>query len=145
MASNHRTCFVYDKEQSTKILIQLIYEIPYTTIHRQFNLLRSADEILSQTIHRLITNIERITMKENRSSRQQSNNVVLHSEKRNISVQLFDINNQLINDNQANREAWSNCRKLVIDNQYYNVEYNAPSNDNDYLIELIVFAFVSHH
>ncbi|CAF2911535.1 unnamed protein product [Rotaria sp. Silwood2] len=64
MASNNRTCFVFDKDDSTKILIQIVYEIPSTNISRQFNLLRSIDESVSQTIHRLTTNIERAIIKE---------------------------------------------------------------------------------
>ncbi|CAF0903071.1 unnamed protein product [Rotaria sordida] len=66
MASNNRTCFIFDKDDSTKILIQMVYEIPSTKIRRQFNLLRSVDESLSQTIHRLKSNIERAIIKENK-------------------------------------------------------------------------------
>ena len=67
MASNHRTCFVFDKDDSTKILIQLVYEMPSTTIRRQFNLLRSADELVAQTIYRLNANIQRVIKKEMKS------------------------------------------------------------------------------
>ncbi|CAF1531792.1 unnamed protein product, partial [Rotaria sordida] len=78
-ASNNRTCFIFDKDDSTKILIQMVYEIPSTKIRRQFNLLRSVDESLSQTIHRLKSNIERVIIKENKLNKR------IKKQKRNIT------------------------------------------------------------
>ncbi|CAF1196590.1 unnamed protein product [Rotaria sp. Silwood1] len=130
MASNNRTCFVFDKDDSTKILIQIVYEIPSTNISRQFNLLRSVDESVSQTIHRLTANIERAMIKENKLNkcrRQEPTEVTSNTEKKIIAVELFDNNNQLIDENQTNKQAWINCRRLSINGQSYNVEYNAPA------------------
>ncbi|CAF4141725.1 unnamed protein product, partial [Rotaria sordida] len=68
-------------DDSTKILIQMVYEIPSTKIRRQFNLLRSVDESLSQTIHRLKFNIERAIIKENKLNKRikkQERNITPH-------------------------------------------------------------------
>ncbi|CAF2105974.1 unnamed protein product [Rotaria magnacalcarata] len=130
MTSNNRTCFVFDKENSTKILIQIVYEIPSTNISRQFNLLRSMDEPVSKTIHRLIANIENAMIKENKSKKRHQKElmgVTSNTEKQLIVVELFDINNdQPIDGNQTNQQAWRNCQRLSINEQFYNVEYNAP-------------------
>ena len=130
MASNNRTCFIFDKEESTKILIQMVYEIPSkTTIRRKFNLLRSVDESVSQTIRRLTANIERATKKENKTnkrSKKQQIDTPSQTEQESIIIQLLDSNNQPINENETNKKAWLNCRTLLINNQSYNIEYNAP-------------------
>jgi hypothetical protein len=140
MASNNRTCFVFDKDESTKILIQMIYEIPSTRIRRKFNLLRSIDESVSQTIHRLIVNIERAAKKENKSSKRrqkQQIDEISSTKEQSIIVQLLDNNNQPIDENQTNKQAWSNSRKLLINEQIYNIEYNAPGNKkNKYFLIL---------
>ncbi|CAF4840786.1 unnamed protein product, partial [Rotaria sp. Silwood2] len=128
MASNNRTCFVFDKDDSTKILIQIVYEIPSTNISRQFNLLRSIDESVSQTIHRLTTNIERAIIKEsklNKRHRKEQTEVTSNAVKQVSVVELFDNNNQTIDENETNKQAWLNCRRLSINGQSYNVEYNA--------------------
>ncbi|CAF1276140.1 unnamed protein product [Rotaria magnacalcarata] len=130
MASNNQTCFIFDKDESTKILIQMAYEIPSTRIRRQFNLLRSTDESVSQTIRRLTANIEHTLMKENKANKRrqkQHTDVKSDNEKQTILVQLFDSNDQLIDENQSNKQAWINCKKLLINEQSYNVEYNAPA------------------
>ncbi|CAM4960319.1 unnamed protein product [Rotaria socialis] len=130
MASNNQTCFIFDKDESTKILIQMAYEIPSTRIRRQFNLLRSTDESVSQTIRRLTANIEHTLMKENKANKRrqkQHTDVKSDNEKQTILVQLFDSNDQLIDENQTNKQAWINCKKLLINEQSYNVEYNAPA------------------
>ncbi|CAF4472842.1 unnamed protein product, partial [Rotaria magnacalcarata] len=44
-----------------------------------------------------------------------------------ILVQLFDSNDQPIDENQTNKQVWLNCKKLLINEQFYNVEYNAPA------------------
>jgi hypothetical protein len=129
MASNHRTCFVFDKDESTKILIQMIYEIPSTRTRRKFNLLRSVDESLSQTIRRLIVNIQQAEKKVNKASKRRQKQQIEEispTKQQSILVQLLDNNNQLIDENQTNKEAWTNCRKLLINEQSYNIEYNAP-------------------
>ncbi|CAF4670555.1 unnamed protein product, partial [Rotaria magnacalcarata] len=129
MTSNNRTCFIFDKDESTKILIQMVYEIPSTQIRRQFNLLRSTDESISQTIHRLTANIEHALMKEtkaNKRRQKQKTDVKSDNEKQTILVQLFDSNDQPIDENQTNKQVWLNCKKLLINEQFYNVEYNAP-------------------
>ncbi|CAF4647342.1 unnamed protein product [Rotaria sp. Silwood2] len=93
MASNNRTCFVFDKDESTKILIQMVYEIPSTRKRRQFSLLRSVDESLSQTINRLKANIERALIKENKSNKRlkkQETNIDNNNEKESIIVKLTD-------------------------------------------------------
>ncbi|CAF4090711.1 unnamed protein product [Rotaria sordida] len=130
MASNNRTCFIFDKDDSTKILIQMVYEIPSTKIRRQFNLLRSVDESLSQTIHRLKSNIERAIIKENKLNKRikkQERNLTSDHENQSTIVELLDNNNKPIDENQLNKQAWINCRKLLINQQSYNVEYNAPA------------------
>ncbi|CAF3760482.1 unnamed protein product [Rotaria magnacalcarata] len=104
MASNNRTCFIFDKDESTKILIQMVYEIPSTQIRRQFNLLRSTDESIPQTIRRLTVNIEHALMKEtkaNKRRQKQHTDVKSDDEKQTILVQLFD-------ENQTNKQAWVN-------------------------------------
>ncbi len=126
MASNHRTCFVFDKDESTKILIQMVYEIPSTKTRRKFNLLRSVDESLSQTIRRLTANIEQAAKKTNKRREKKQINVTSHAEQSAIIIQLLDSNNQPIDENQTNKHAWLNCRKLLINEQSYDVEYNAP-------------------
>jgi hypothetical protein len=132
MASNNspnRTCFVFDKDESTKILIQMIYDIPSTTIRRKFNLLRSVDESLSQTIRRLTANIEQAAKKENKlNKRRQKEQININSQTDHgsIVIQLLDSSNQPIDENQTNKQAWLSCRKLLINDQSYNVEYNAP-------------------
>ncbi|UJR13564.1 hypothetical protein I4U23_000577 [Adineta vaga] len=127
MASNNRTCFIFDKDDSTKILIQMTYEIPSSTVRRKFNLLRSVDESVSQTIRRLTANIEQAAKKKNRKrdKKQTTNNSPAELEP--IVVQLFDSNNQLIDENRPNKQAWLDCRRLVINEQSFNVEYNAPA------------------
>ncbi|CAF2746487.1 unnamed protein product [Rotaria sp. Silwood2] len=129
MASNNRTCFVFDKDESTKILIQMVYEIPSTRKRRQFSLLRSVDESLSQTINRLKANIERALIKENKSNKRlkkQETNIGKNNEKESIIVKLTDKNNKLIDENETNKQAWINCQTLLINQQSYHVEYNAP-------------------
>ncbi|CAF3786654.1 unnamed protein product [Adineta steineri] len=132
MASANRTCFVFDKEESTKILIQMTYDIPSTTIRRKFNLLRSVDESVLQTIRRLTANIERSSKKVNfkankRREKQQNNSSNTSTEQDSIIIQLLDSNNEIIDENQTNKQAWLNCRKLLINEQTYDVEYNAPA------------------
>jgi hypothetical protein len=126
MASNHRTCFVFDKDESTKILIQMVYEIPSTKTRRKFNLLRSVDESLSQTIRRLTANIEQAAKKTNKRREKKQINGASHAEQSVIIIQLLDSNNQPIDESQTNKYAWLNCRKLLINEQSYDVEYNAP-------------------
>ncbi|CAF1327940.1 unnamed protein product [Rotaria magnacalcarata] len=130
MASNSRTCFIFDKNESTKILIQTVYEIPSTQIRCQFNLLRPTDESVSQTMHRLTANIERALIKENKSNKcrqKQTTDARSDNEKQTILVQLLDSTNQPIGENQTNKQAWINCKKLLINVQSYNVKYNAPA------------------
>jgi hypothetical protein len=148
MASNNRTCFVFDKDESTKILIQMIYEIPSTQIRRKFNLLRSVDESVSQTIRRLTANIERAAKKkENKSSKRrqkQQLDDISSTKQEPIIVQLLDNNNQPIDENQTNKQAWLNCRKLLINEQIYNIEYNAPGNKKKTFISIInYFSLIS--
>ena len=138
MANNHRTCFIFDQDQSTKIQIQMIYEIPSIRTPRKFNLLRSVDESVSQTIRRLIANIERVAKKETKSFKRRSKeNVPTQSES--TIIQLFDENNQPIDENLSNKQAWSNCRKLVINEQVYQIEYNAPGKQKPRSSSIIVF------
>ena len=125
MAVNHRTCFVFDQDQSTKIQIQMIYEIPSTGTRRKFNLLRSVDESLNQTIRRLIANIDRVTKKEMKTSKRRSKELVSTKQETPL-VQLLDQNDQPIDDNLLNKQAWPASRKLLIDEQIYQIEYNAP-------------------
>ncbi|CAF4872485.1 unnamed protein product [Rotaria sp. Silwood1] len=130
MASNNRTCFIFDKDESTKILIQMIYEIPSTTKRRQFSLLRTVDESLLQTINRLKANIERAIIKENKLNKRlkkQNIDISNNHEKDLIIVKLIDRNNQQIDENQNNKQAWINCQTLLINQQSYHVEYNAPA------------------
>lgn len=126
--TNNRTCFIFDKDESTKILIQMIYEIPSTKICRKFNLLRSIDEPVSQTIRRLIANIERAAKKENKIVKRHQKQATEEISST-ITVQLLDKNNQLINENETNKQAWLNCQTLIINDQSYNIEYNAPGNN----------------
>jgi hypothetical protein len=131
MASNNRTCFIFDKDESTKILIQMVYEIPSTTIRRKFNLLRSVDEPVSQTIRRLTANIDRAEKKETKAHKRlkkQKMDTPSQTEQESIRIQLLDTNNQLIDENQSNKQAWLNCRTLLINKQSYNIEYNAPGS-----------------
>jgi negative regulator of replication initiation len=137
MASINRTCFIFDKDESTKILIQMIYEIPSTQTRRKFNLLRSIDESVSQTIRRLIANIERADKKETKSFKRRSKQQVEEIPQETILVQLLDENNQLIDENQTNKQAWTICRELLINKQVYHVEYNAPGKTKA-LIYLII-------
>lgn len=132
MAANHRTCFVFDQDQSTKIQIQMIYEIPSTRTHRKFNLLRSADEPLNQTIRRLINNIDRVTKKETKtSSKRRSKDEPIPTKQQTSLVQLLDQNDQSIDENLLNKQAWSTSRKLIINELVYQIEYNAPGKSID--------------
>jgi len=145
MASANRTCFVFDKDESKKILIQMIYEIPSTRTRRKFNLLRSIDEPVSQTIRRLTANIESVAKKLNKSSKRRSKQQteeILSTKQETTIVQLLDDNNQLIDDNQTNKQAWSNCRKLLINEQVYNIEYNAPGKDKVFIYFIINHLFI---
>ena len=143
MASNQRTCFVFDKGDSKKILIHMIYEIPSTTIRRKFNLLRSVDEALSQTIRRLTANIEQAAKKETKSkSKQRQKEQTPPSEQEPVLIQLLDSNNQPIDENQQNKQAWLDCRTLIINKQSYNVEYNAPGNKEISHFNTISYLFI---
>lgn len=129
MATNDRTCFVFDQDQATKILIQMVYEIPSTKTRRKFNLLRSVDDSVSQTIRRLTANIERVVKKENKVSKRrlkQQNEETSPAKQETAIIQLLDQNDQPIDENQTNKQAWAICRKLIINEQVYNIEYNAP-------------------
>ncbi|CAF4164458.1 unnamed protein product, partial [Rotaria sp. Silwood2] len=88
------------------------------------------DESVSQTIHRLTTNIERAMIKENKLNKRRQKKpakVTSDIEKQIIVVELFDDNNnQPIDENEINKNAWFNCRRLSINGQSYSVEYNAP-------------------
>lgn len=126
MASNQRTCFVFDKDDQTKVLIQMTYDIPSTAVRRKFNLLRSVDESVSQTIRRLTANIEQAAKKRNKRRDKQNNKTDSPVQPEPIVIQLFDENNQLIDETQLNKQAWLSCRRLVINEQPYQVEYNAP-------------------
>lgn len=141
MASNNQTCFIFDKDDSTKILIQMVYEIPLTRIRRQFNLLRSMDESVSQTIRRLTANIERAVIKENKSNKrrqQNQTNEVLNDIKQLVVVKLLDSDNKIIDENQLNKEAWIHCRKLLINEQSYNIEYNAPGFSFIHILFIVI-------
>lgn len=132
MATANPTCFIFDKDESTKILIQMIYEFSSTQKRRKFNLLRSVDEPVIQTIRRLRANIENATKKENKIPKRrqkQANEENAITTQPLIIVQLFDKNNELINENETNKQAWLNCEKLLINEQIYNIEYNAPGNN----------------
>jgi len=127
------TCFVFDKDESTKFLIQMIYEMPTTRTRRKFNLLRSVDESVSQTIKRLTANVERVAKKENKSVKRRKkqedyDDTSLVNQQEQISVQLLDEQNQPIDENTTNQKAWTTCKKLVINGQTYQVEYNAPGS-----------------
>ncbi|CAF1294848.1 unnamed protein product [Rotaria sordida] len=150
MASNSRIRLVFDKDNSTKILIQIVYEISSTNICRQFNLLRSMDESVSQTIYRLTANIERVRIKEiklNKCHRKEQTEITSNIEKQIIVVELFDSNGQTIDKNQTNKQARLNCRRLSVNGQSYNVEHNAPAIINFHspekiLTNIITTAFV---
>lgn len=135
MATNQRTCFVFDQDQSTKIQIQMIYEIPATRTPRKFNLLRSVDESVSQTIRRLIANIDRVAKKETKSVKRRTKEN-LPSQQESTIIQLLDENNQPIDENLPNKQAWLNCRKLFINEQIYQIEYNAPGKPNSRVVLL---------
>jgi hypothetical protein len=146
MASINRTCFVFDKDESTKILIQMVYEIPPTRIRRKFNLLRSIDESVSQTIRRLTANIEQATKKQTKTFKRRPKDQVNETPPNKpepILVQLLDENNQPIDENQSNKQAWTACRKLIINEFTYQVEYNAPGKQKTLIYLLIndVFLF----
>ncbi|CAF1516707.1 unnamed protein product [Rotaria sordida] len=141
MASNSRIRLVFDKDNSTKILIQIVYEISSTNICRQFNLLRSMDESVSQTIYRLTANIERVRIKEiklNKCHRKEQTEITSNIEKQIIVVELFDNNGQTIDKNQTNKQARLNCRRLSVNGQSYNVEHNAPAIINFHSPEKIL-------
>ncbi|CAF4512860.1 unnamed protein product, partial [Rotaria sp. Silwood2] len=103
----------------------VVCEIHSTNISRQFNLLRSMDESVSQTIHCLTTNIERAMIKENKLNKRRQKKpakVTSDIEKQIIVVELFDDNNnQPIDENEINKNAWFNCRRLSINGQSYTV------------------------
>ena len=124
--SPSQTCFVFDKDEGTKILIQMTYEIPFTTIRRKFNLLRSADESVSQTVRRLTANIDRAAKKESKLIKRRQIDGASQSPSEPIVIQLFDDADQPIDESRNNKQAWLNCRKLRINDQPYDVEYNAP-------------------
>jgi hypothetical protein len=129
--SSRQTCFVFDKDESTKILIQMIYEIPSTNVRRKFNMLRSADDSLAQTIRRLTANIERVAKKENKSVKRrskQSTDLPAEQKPSAIVIQLLDEEQQPIDDTLTNQHAWTHARQLLINDQTYNVVYNAPGN-----------------
>ena len=140
MASSNQTCFVFDKDETTKILIQMVYEIPSkTTTRRKFNLLRSVDESVSLTIRRLTANIERATKKENKTNKRKKQQIDTPSQT--VIIQLLDSNNQPIDESQTNKQAWLNCRTLLINEQSYNIEYNAPGINFNFIINLFLFVF----
>lgn len=130
--SSRRTCFVFDKDDSTKILIQMIYEIPSTNVRRKFNMLRSVDDSLSQTIRRLTANIERAAKKESktakRRSKQQTDLPLEQKQQSSIVIKVLDEQQQPIDETQTNQHAWTHGRHLLINEQTYNIVYNAPGN-----------------
>ena len=124
-----RTCFVFDKDQSTKLLIQMVYDIPSTKSRRKFNMLRSVDDSLAQTIRRLTANIEQATKKENRSLKRRAKaktNLPLEAEQPALLIQLLDEQQQPVDEKQTNQQAWLHGRQLLINEQMYNIVYNAP-------------------
>lgn len=118
------TCFVFDRDEQTKISLQLTVEIPSLSARRQFNLLRSADDSLSQTIRRLIANIEQVTKKKTKKRDETSD----------FHVELVDAENQPIDSNLPNKDAWKLGKFLLINNEKYRVEYNPPGKRNKRII-----------
>ncbi|CAF1219323.1 unnamed protein product [Adineta ricciae] len=123
---NSKNSIVRPHDQ-TKVLIQMTYDIPSTAVRRKFNLLRSVDESVSQTIRRLAANIEQAAKKKNKRRDKQNNKIDSPVQPEPIVIQLFDENNQVIDETQLNKQAWLSCRRLVINEQSYQVEYNAPA------------------
>ena len=124
--SPSQTCFVFHKDEGTKILIQMTYSIPLTSVRRKFNLLRSADETVSQTVRRLTANIDRAAKKESKLSKRRQTDGASQSPAAAIVIQLFDAADLPIDESRNNKQAWLNCWKLCINDQPYHVEYNAP-------------------
>ena len=96
--SPSQTCFVFDKDEGTKILIQMTYSIPLTSVRRKFNLLRSADETVSQTVRRLTANIDRAAKKESKSIKRRQTDGASQPPSEAIVIQLFDDANQPIDE-----------------------------------------------
>jgi hypothetical protein len=63
------------------------------------------------------------------------------TEQESITIQLLDTNNQPIDENQSNKQAWLNCRTLLINKQSYNIEYNAPGSTLSFINTTFLFIF----
>lgn len=143
MASNvdvRPTCFIFDKDEGKRILIQFVYQIPGSETRKKFNMFRSSDERLSQTIHRLVTNIEQMKNKKNKSKKTK-NQPVTDGDQQKILVQLFDAQNNLVDENLPNNEAWKISQKLKINEDFYQIEVNAPGRKQS-VVRRFLFLFV---
>lgn len=126
--SLQRKCFVFDKDEQTKLLIQMVYDLPSSSIRRKFNLLRSVDDSLAQTIRRLQSNIEQVTKKQTKKKKKQEKDAIVseNHQESSLLVQLLDEEKRPIDLNLSNKIAWKLAKQLIINQQIYQIEYNAP-------------------
>ena len=123
--TNRQNCFVFDKDEGTKIFIQMVYELSPGSTRRKFNMFRAADEPLSQTLRRLANNIQNARDKATKTKNNKKKSVE-KQELEPIILQLYDGDHKLIDEALTNKQAWSICRVMLINNQEYHIEYNAP-------------------
>ncbi|CAF1372384.1 unnamed protein product [Didymodactylos carnosus] len=120
-------CYVFNKDDD-KILIQINYEFfnEKKNVVRQFTLLRDMNESVSHTIKRLTNNIDKATSKRSKSKKK-SKETAEEETSSTVNIRLLDKNESLIDGNLLNKDVWTKCKKLLINDQCYLIEINAPA------------------